>query len=163
MTHISRVPLDGSRKTEAISGMPQGYGAGMLSISSDGKTLATFAYPQNGMPKIAVFGLGSSSPPRMLDASHYSGQFEFDLQFSPDGKSLAYAIRENGVGQTYGCSRWTVPRAIRLPTSSQSKSGHSACRRMGKVSQFCAATMILTLFSSKNRSHEGDVQGFLTL
>jgi Tol biopolymer transport system component len=30
----------------------------------------------------------------MLDASHCSGH---ELQFTPDGKSLAYATRENGV------------------------------------------------------------------
>src|SRR5215467_7128828 len=55
----------------------------------------------------------------------------------------------------YGCSHSTVLRAIRLQTSSRNKSGHSACRRMERVSLFCAATMILTWFSSKNPSREG--------
>jgi eukaryotic-like serine/threonine-protein kinase len=97
--HISRVPLDGSGKAEAIIRMPQGYGAGLLNISPDGKTIATFAYLQYGVaPKIAVFGLGSSSPPRMLDASHYQGS---KFQFSPNGKSLAYATRENGVDNVW--------------------------------------------------------------
>ena len=96
--HISRVPLDGSGKSEAVISMPQGYLAGSLNISPDGKTLATIAYPQNGAPpKIAVFGLGSSSPPRMLDATYYSRS----LQFTPDGRSLAYASRENGVDNVW--------------------------------------------------------------
>src|SRR5215470_154868 len=63
----------------------------------------------------------------------------------------------------YGYSHWTVLRDIRLQTSSQSKSGHSACHPMERVSLFCAATMILTLFSSKNPSHERAVPGYLSL
>src|SRR5262249_19414276 len=97
-THISRVPLDGSRKTEAIISFPQDYApGGVLSISPDGKSLATVA-TKGAAVKIAVFGLGSSSPPRKLDASHYSG---INLQFTPDGKSLAYASRENGVDNVW--------------------------------------------------------------
>jgi len=91
--HISRVPLDGSGKTEAIIGLPRDYWAGLLSISADGKTLAAFVF-KRAAAKIAVFGLGSSSPPRMLDASRSSGS---NLQFSLDGKSLTYVTRENGV------------------------------------------------------------------
>ncbi len=96
--HISRVPLDGSAKTEAIISFPQDYApGGALSISPDGKSLGTFVQKLNEQ-KIAVFGLGSSSPPRMLDASHYTGR---NLQFSLDGKSLAYARRENGVDNVW--------------------------------------------------------------
>ena len=102
---ISRVPLDGSGKTEAIIGMPQGYAAEeVLSISPDGKSLATVVVKATGAAalKIAVFDLGSSSPPRMLDASHYSGSdLESNLQFTHDGKSLAYATRENGVDNVW--------------------------------------------------------------
>src|SRR5215831_8182619 len=82
-THISRVPLDGSGKTEAIISFPQDYivAGGALSISPDGKSLAAVVANATGAAalKIAVFGLGSSSPPRMLDASHSSG---FRLQFT---------------------------------------------------------------------------------
>jgi serine/threonine protein kinase/Tol biopolymer transport system component len=96
--HISRVPLDGSSKAEAIISFPQDYqSVGALSISRDGKTLATVVALPNSV-KIAVFGLGSSSPPRMLDASHYSGN---NLQFSVDGKSVAYTIRDNGVDNVW--------------------------------------------------------------
>jgi eukaryotic-like serine/threonine-protein kinase len=92
--HIHRVPLDGSGKTEAIFGMPQGSAwLWALSVSPDGKTLASLVSGQ-GAAKIALFSLGSPSPPRMLDASQDSG----DVQFTPDGKSVAYLIEENGVG-----------------------------------------------------------------
>lgn len=66
---------------------------GGLNVSPDGKTLATVAGKADEI-KIAVFGLGSSSAPRMLDASRYAGS---NLQFTPDVKPLIYGIRENGV------------------------------------------------------------------
>jgi Tol biopolymer transport system component/predicted Ser/Thr protein kinase len=95
---IYRVPLDGSGKTEAISGIPQGYiPVGGLSVSPDGKTLATAVAKTAEAVKIALFDLGSASPPRMLDASHYLRE----VQFTPDGKSLAYAIRDNGVDNVW--------------------------------------------------------------
>jgi Tol biopolymer transport system component len=89
------VPLDGSGKAEAIISFPGDYSVRQLSISPDGKTLATFVVPPNEVAsKIAVFRVGSLSPLRMLDATRYAGS---NLQFSTDGKSLAYASRENGV------------------------------------------------------------------
>jgi Tol biopolymer transport system component/predicted Ser/Thr protein kinase len=95
---IYRVPLDGSGKTEAISGIPQAYiPVGGLSVSPDGKTLATAVAKTAEAVKIALFDLGSASPPRMLDASHYLRE----VQFTPDGKSLAYAIRDNGVDNVW--------------------------------------------------------------
>ena len=48
--------------------------------------------------KISLVDIGSTSPPRIFDASHYSGN---TLQFTPEGKSLAYAIRENGVDNVW--------------------------------------------------------------
>jgi len=96
--HISRVSPDGSGNAEAIISFPQDYApGGALSISPDGKSLATFVQKLNEQ-RIAVFGLGSLSPPRMFDASHYLGR---NLQFSLDGKSLAYARRENGVDNVW--------------------------------------------------------------
>ncbi len=103
---ISRVLLDGSGKAEKVFGMPQGYFLmeREISASPDGKTLATAVEKGEGVDRqgeevrIALFELGSSSPPRMLDASHYSGN---TLQFTPDGKAVAYAIRENGVDNVW--------------------------------------------------------------
>jgi eukaryotic-like serine/threonine-protein kinase len=97
--HIRRVPLDASGKTESVLGIPSGYafagGQSGPSYSPDGKTLATaIAETQSGAVKIALFDLGYSGPPRMLDANQYLSS---GLQFTPDGKSVAYAIREKGV------------------------------------------------------------------
>jgi Tol biopolymer transport system component len=90
--HIYRVPLDGSGKAEEIVGS-QDYLRGGLSISPDGKMLAAPVHKQEHgevAVKIALFQIDSSAPPRMLDASLYSGR----VQFTPDGKSLAWARRE---------------------------------------------------------------------
>jgi eukaryotic-like serine/threonine-protein kinase len=104
--HIYRVLLDGSGKPETVFSMPQGYFFMQreISISPDGRTLATAV--EEGGPlniegedvRIALFELGSSSPPRMINASHYSG---YTLQFTPDGKAIAYAVRENGVDNVW--------------------------------------------------------------
>jgi hypothetical protein len=86
--HISRVPLDGSGKTEAINGMPQDYGAGMLNISPDGKSLATVVTKATeAAVKIAVFDLGSSSPPRMLRCQPLFGD-ELAIQSRREVRSL---------------------------------------------------------------------------
>ena len=100
-----RVPLEGGGKPEAVAGgaVPHTVttGAG-LSPSPDGKMLAFVVatiptredpYPQY---KIAVLDLGSSgTPARLLEADErISGG---GLSFSPDGKAVVYAIRENGV------------------------------------------------------------------
>jgi len=101
---ISRVALDGSGRAEAIFRLPQGYQlfpnmADWLNVSPDGNRLAiTVAEGKGGAIKIAVFDIGSSSPPRMLNAGHFSGH---GLQFTPDLKSVAYAIRENGVDKVW--------------------------------------------------------------
>jgi Tol biopolymer transport system component/tRNA A-37 threonylcarbamoyl transferase component Bud32 len=104
--HISRVPLDGSRRAEAIFELPQGCQlfpdtSDWLDVSPDGNRLAIALSQGRGTVKIAVYDIGSSSPPRMLDASNFSGQ---GLQFTPDGKSVACAIRENGIDKV-----WVAP------------------------------------------------------
>jgi Tol biopolymer transport system component len=96
-SRILRVPLDGAGKTEPVFGHPQVYIDGRVSVSFDGRTLAA-PFTQEGATKIALLNLESPSSPRMLDASHMSGsRFGGYVQFAPDGKSLAYAIREDGV------------------------------------------------------------------
>ncbi|MGA8154515.1 MAG: winged helix-turn-helix domain-containing protein [Terriglobales bacterium] len=109
-SHISRVPLDGSGKSEVILRLPQNYDfdfgtevKGGLAVSPDGKALAVLVgdvgsnvasqapiYPV----KIALFEPGTTTPPRILDTSRY---WSGDLQFTPDGRSVAYVIREKGV------------------------------------------------------------------
>jgi eukaryotic-like serine/threonine-protein kinase len=98
--HLSRVRVDGNSKSERISGIPQGYvSLGTLSVSPDGRTLATPVgnIEKADVVKIAQLDLASSSPPRLLDANHYlSG-----LQFTPDGKSVAYVVRQDGVDNVW--------------------------------------------------------------
>ncbi len=68
-----------------------------MSISSDGKVLAYAADQVTGVEtteSIALLNLESPTSPRMLTAhAHRSG----GVQFTPDGKAVAYPIRENGV------------------------------------------------------------------
>ena len=92
---IHRVPLDGSGKSEAILGLPQGYSyAASLTVSPDGRTLGASLHDlQRTGIKIGLFDLASSNPPRMLDA----GRHTYMVNFTPDGKSLIYGIHENGV------------------------------------------------------------------
>jgi serine/threonine protein kinase len=99
---IMRVSLDGSGKPEAVPGSADFHGliAGVdMSISADGKTLAYSVEvvneeTQQRTAKVALLNLDAPTSPRMLDANpHYTG----GVQFTPDGKSVAYAIRENGI------------------------------------------------------------------
>jgi Tol biopolymer transport system component len=96
---IYRVPVGGSGKAAAVVTSPQDYLGGM-SVSPDGKTLAAAVHEteaQGVSVKIALFEIGSQSHPRLLDAAHRSG----GVQFSSDGKSVAFVIRENGVDNVW--------------------------------------------------------------
>ena len=100
--HIGRVPLDGSAKPEAVQGSGDFRGLTPpleMSVSADGKTLAYAvalinAETQESTEKVALLNLEAPTSPRLLDANpHISG----GVQFTPDGKAVAYPIRENGV------------------------------------------------------------------
>ncbi len=99
-----RMPLDGSGKGEVVPGsvLPQTFLAGMRpALSPDGKLLAfvvgTQLNPEVMKPedKIALVSLDSAAVPRLLNADPRIAGGAF--QFAPDGKALAYPIRENGV------------------------------------------------------------------
>lgn len=98
---IWRAPLDGSGKTEVVPGsvVPNSFPSGGMGISSDGKVLGYIleivdAATQRGQEKLALLDVGSSSP-RLLPAdTRVAGG---GLRFTPDGKGVAYPIRENGV------------------------------------------------------------------
>ena len=99
---IMRVPLDDSGKPEAVPGSAdfRGLIAGVdMSISADGKTLAyavevVDAETQQRTAKVALPNLDAPTSPRLLDANpHWTG----GVQFTPDGSSVAYPIREKGV------------------------------------------------------------------
>ena len=104
--HIWRVPLkgaaDGSFKAEPITttAVAHGFQTGRgMGISPDGKTLAYLMElvnpeSQNGTQKIALLDLESLGAPRFLDSNPHASA---GPQFTPDGKALAYPVRENGV------------------------------------------------------------------
>jgi DNA-binding winged helix-turn-helix (wHTH) protein/Tol biopolymer transport system component len=103
--NISRVLLDGSGKPEVILRLPSNYNldidatTGGLSVSPDGTALAAAVFDASQRRlKIAVFKPGTSSLPRMLDAVSFSGQ---GLQFTADGKTIAYITREKGVDNVW--------------------------------------------------------------
>jgi len=109
---IHRVMLDGSAAPEPLPGSINFRGYILMatinvplrssqtiemSISSNGKVLA-YAADQvttaETTESIALLNLESPTSPRMLTAhAHRSG----GVQFTPDGKAVAYPIRENGV------------------------------------------------------------------
>ena len=101
---VWRVPVDGSGKAEMVPGtvVPKTFaGGGRPALSADGKLLAvvliTALNPEVMKPedKIALVSLDSAGAPRLLNADpRIAGN---GIQFGPDGKALAYAIRENGV------------------------------------------------------------------
>jgi Tol biopolymer transport system component len=101
---IWRVPANGAGKAELVPGsaIPNSFLSGTgIDLSPDGKLLA---YSVNMLdpddPRIAIkqtvlLDLSSSAPPRLLKQDRRTSRT--GLQFTPDGKSVAYAIGENGV------------------------------------------------------------------
>ena len=90
--------MDGSGKPEEIAGSEDFLDG--LGVSPDGKLLAAAVHEQEHgqlAVKIALFQIGSSKPMRMLGASLYSGK----VQFTADGKSLAWSQSENGVDNVW--------------------------------------------------------------
>jgi serine/threonine protein kinase len=105
LQQLWRVPLDGSGKPEMFPGsavprtIPTGTG---LSPSPDGKVLAyilaTMPTPEDPYPqyKIALLERSSMpSPPHLIDADERISSG--GVNFTADGKAVAYPIRENGV------------------------------------------------------------------
>jgi serine/threonine protein kinase/Tol biopolymer transport system component len=99
---LSRVPLDGSGKPEPIpgSGVEGAFLAGRgIGISPDGKTLAYVVGLMNpggsrSIQKIALLDVVTLNSPRMFDADP---RISKGVQFTADGKFVAYPIAENGV------------------------------------------------------------------
>jgi serine/threonine protein kinase/Tol biopolymer transport system component len=101
-----RVPLDGSGKPEPIpgSGVQGAFLAGRgIGISPDGKTLAYVVGLVNpggptSIDKIALLDIATLSSPRMFDANPLISK---GVQFTVDGKSVAYPVKENGVDNVW--------------------------------------------------------------
>ena len=103
---IWRVSLDGSGQPEPVPASTDfhGYPLGTeMSVSADGRILAYAvdlinAGTQGTTEKIAFLDLESLTSPRLVDANpHLSG----GVQFTPDGKGIAYPVRENGVDNVW--------------------------------------------------------------
>jgi serine/threonine protein kinase/Tol biopolymer transport system component len=102
---LSRVPLDGSGKPEAIPGssVEGAFLAGRgIGISPDGKTVAYVVALSNtpgpSEDKIALLDVATLRSPRMLDANP---RISKGVQFTPDGKSVAYPVKKNGVDNVW--------------------------------------------------------------
>jgi eukaryotic-like serine/threonine-protein kinase len=105
LQQIWRSPLNGPGRPEVLpnSLVPKTFPAGTgLSVSPDGKLLAcllaTVPTPEDPYPqyKIALVDLSPArGAPRLLDADERISSA--GLSFAPDGRAIAYPIRESGV------------------------------------------------------------------
>jgi serine/threonine protein kinase len=101
-----RVPLDGSGKPEPIpgSGVEGAFLAGRgIGISPDGKTLAYVVGVTNpGRPastaRIALLDVATLHSPGIFDANP---RISKGVQFTADGKSVTYPVKENGVDNVW--------------------------------------------------------------
>jgi WD40 repeat protein len=97
-----RVLLDGTGKPEPIPGssVPGAFLAGRgIGISPDGKTLAYVvgiveSSSVTTMQKIVLLDVATLHSPRLLDADP---RISKGVQFTPDGKGIAYPVADNGV------------------------------------------------------------------
>ena len=101
-----RVPLDGSGKAEPIpsTNFAGAFLAGRgMGSSPDGKTLVylvEFVNPEDpiGTARIALLDLATLDKPRLLPVDP---RISSGVQFTPDGKAIAYPIMENGVDNVW--------------------------------------------------------------
>jgi serine/threonine protein kinase/Tol biopolymer transport system component/DNA-binding winged helix-turn-helix (wHTH) protein len=115
MQRVKRVPLEGGRP-EAIGGLIANVDRvlGTFGFSPDGNRMVALVENMNPssnhmQARLAIFDLkdGSRFTPRLLVPAPeiYAGSLHSGgAQFSPDGNSVAYAIKRNGVGNL-----WTQP------------------------------------------------------
>ncbi len=102
--HIWRVPLNGAPDSKpepvAPTAVAHGFQTGRgMGISPDGKTLAYLVElvdpeSEHGTGKIALLDLETLSAPRFIDPNPHIAA---GPRFTPDGKALAYPVRESGV------------------------------------------------------------------
>ena len=109
-----RVPLDGGQPEPVPASDVHGmYGVGAEAISPDGKWLIFNAEltvpesPQSAVSKLALVNLDdTSSSPRLLQPDQRIAEaggtgFANTMVFTPDGKSVAYVIRDQGVDNIF--------------------------------------------------------------
>jgi len=103
--HLSRVPLDGSGKSEPIPGssVESAFLAGRgIGISPDGKMLVYVIGLQGSIGpstgKVVLLDTATLRSPRFLDTNP---RISKGVQFTADGKSVAYPVKENGVDNVW--------------------------------------------------------------
>ena len=98
------VPLDGSAKAAMVPGspVPNSFVSGTsIDVSPDGKLLAYGVSgldpkdPRINVRELALLDLPPSGSPRLIKLDSRSARG--GLRFTPNGKAVAYPIRENGV------------------------------------------------------------------
>jgi Tol biopolymer transport system component len=99
---IGRVAVDSPGKSEVVarSAIPGGHiSYRMIGISPGGDTLAYTVSVEGGQTqKVALLDLKSQDSPRLLDVN---AGIAGGVRFTPDGKSIAYTVRENGVDNAW--------------------------------------------------------------
>ena len=110
-----RAPLEGGQTEPVPASHVEGmYQLGGEAISPDGKRLVFIAdvsladHPQTALSRLALVSLDSASPspPRFLQpdpriAAGVSTGSTNPLTFTPDGKSVAYVVRDQGVDNIF--------------------------------------------------------------
>jgi eukaryotic-like serine/threonine-protein kinase len=104
--HLARVPLDGSGKSEPIPGssVANAFLAGRgIGVSPDGKTLAYVigivnSDKQTSTEKVVLLDVATLSSRRFMDANP---RISKGVQFTTDGKAVAYPVAENGVDNVW--------------------------------------------------------------
>jgi eukaryotic-like serine/threonine-protein kinase len=105
LLQLNRAPLDGSGKSEVVPGANDYHGRGIpgeIQFSADGKTLAYAVQLVNDQTKettqkVAMLNYDSAAPPKLVDVKPLST----GVQYTPDGKSIAYGVRDNGVDNVW--------------------------------------------------------------
>ena len=114
-TSVKRVPLQGGEAQSFSTPIPRVYAVGTgIAISPDGKQLVFNAdltkvdAPESAETKLAVIDLDNpnSAPRLLIPDSRLSGgpalgYFANCLSFTPDGKGVAYVIRDKGVDNIF--------------------------------------------------------------
>jgi len=99
---IGRVAVDSPGKSEVVarSAIPGGHiSYRMIGMSPSGDTLAYNASVDGGQTqKVALLDLRSQDSPRLLDVD---AGIAGGVRFTPDGKSIAYTVQENGVDNAW--------------------------------------------------------------
>jgi eukaryotic-like serine/threonine-protein kinase len=105
-SRVMRVSINGGMPEQVRSSMVRNALPYRTAISRDGRMLAYAFSGVEGLGKHTVFQklaivdltMNSDRPPRLLDIDPRASLF---VQFTPDGKNVAYPIEEKGIGNIW--------------------------------------------------------------